>query len=49
LNLEIGSGKNWFNLNNTGITRIDIAENAYNSTELKYANRLAHLALGQVS
>lgn len=43
--LELGRGKNWFMLNNTGITRIDLLETEHQSTELKYANRFSHLPL----
>jgi 2,3-bisphosphoglycerate-dependent phosphoglycerate mutase len=49
LGVAVGSGKHWFQLNNTGITRIDIDETLYLSTEVKYANRLAHLPLEQIS
>ena len=49
LGLAVGSGKHWFQLNNTGITRIDIHETVHQSTELIYANRLTHLPLEQIS
>ncbi len=49
LGLEVGSGKHWFMLNNTGITRIDLSETEHQSRELKFANRLAHLSLEQIS
>ena len=49
LGLTVGSQQYWFQLNNTGITRIDIHETPHRSTELKYANRLTHLPLEQIS
>ncbi len=45
LNAEIGSGKNWFVTNNTGITRFDLQEDMYQSTRVVYQNRLSHLPL----
>ncbi len=49
LGIEVGTGKSWFTLNNTAITRIDLCENDHNSTEIHYANRLVHLPLEKIS
>jgi broad specificity phosphatase PhoE len=39
----------FFVMNNTGVTRVDHKENAHGTTNLVYANRLAHLEDTQVS
>jgi 2,3-bisphosphoglycerate-dependent phosphoglycerate mutase len=49
LGLEIGSGANWFETQNTAVTRLDWRENAYSSLEVKYTNRTSHLRFEQVS
>jgi 2,3-bisphosphoglycerate-dependent phosphoglycerate mutase len=43
LNVPIDQGRVWFAKHNTGITRLDHRENAFDSTVLVYQNRLSHL------
>jgi 2,3-bisphosphoglycerate-dependent phosphoglycerate mutase len=49
LGLEIGSGANWFGINNTGVTRLDWRENNYSSMECLYANSTRHLRFEQIT
>ena len=43
LNLPVGPGMAWLMKHNTGVTRLDVHEDEYESTMLVYQNRLAHL------